>query len=533
MTKIDGIEFIASETMLVEAAGEESLPEALLSPMQAVIRHVMEASASRPFAIYLLSSDAVRGVRDYFAHALARVLCRREPSAVIVDCDFTAVGMSGVVPQRDALGFLDYLLYGSSLGVVTQEASQGVRVVGAGSFPVSKKMPVSMDSFADAARRLTAQCRIVVFCGPDRDDEENIHPFCGAADLVMNVSYEKRFPVGRVDPFEEELAKTSNIPVISVRITSTGEGAAAVPESPAETVSEPSPEVREVEEILDKPVPQRKAEEVTAGPRPDTSRSEGDMSAEWMEEEAPRKTSISGLPFERKQTSSIWAKIIPAVIAVALIGFLFWWFIITKPMRGEEGEARLAAVDTAEAAGEAPAAGEPAVSEPDETAGESGAISARAVQGDSTVPDEREEDAGPAGDRIPGEDRPVEDEVEVSSEPSQQQGVTRDGARGETGGRDVFPEEVYVAADFTEFAGKYLVHISSFRDVERAKEDAAYLLRNNFAGCVIPVDLDTKGIWYRVYAGPLETRDDALQQKIMLDELPRVKFTRITRAPGF
>jgi cell division septation protein DedD len=212
-----------------------------------------------------------------------------------------------------------------------------------------------------------------------------------------------------------------------------------------------------------------------------------------------------------------------------LIGFLFWWFIITKPMQGGDGEAQLAAVDTAEVAGETPASGGPVARGMDEAE----SASAQPEQSDSTVAEEPQEGAATGEDRISQTDQMVEEKAEEIATPAEDPGEQRIPVRGESATRDVSPDDVYVAADFTEFAGKYLVHISSFRGIERAKEDAAYLLRNNFAGCVIPVDLDSKGRWYRVYAGPLDTRDEALQQKIMLDELPRVQFTRITRAPGF
>ncbi len=517
MNRIDGIEFIASETALSDAVGQESLPEPLLAPFQALIKHILEASASKPFVIYLLSSEAVRGVRDYFAHALARTLSPQVPSASVVDCDFTAVGMSGVVPQKDALGFLDYLLYGSSLGVVTQEASQGVRIIGAGSFPVSKKMPVSMDSFADAARRLAAQCRIVIFCGPARDNDENIHPISEAADLLIHVSYEKRFPVGRADPFEEELVKKSKTPLISVRITSPAEVMESAPEPAAEIIAERPPRMEEVAEPII--------------PRPEPAIGGGEWKAEWREEEAPRKSAFFGLPFEKRHSGSIWAKIIPAVIAFGLIGFLFWWFILTKPMQGTGEEPRLAAVDTTETTEGPPAAGQPTTKEMDDEgeAGSEASMQGRSVASDSLI---QADNAGTGEDRIAEVDRSDATDEKGTSEPPGEEAAQRTDQVQPVKSAAVSPEDVYIAKDFTEFAGKYLVHISSFREIERAKEDAAYLLRNNFAACVIPVDISSKGRWYRVYVGPVETRDEALQQKIMLDELPSVKFTRITRSPG-
>jgi hypothetical protein len=518
MNKIEGIEFNASESLLSDVIGQDKLPETLLRPFQALIKRILEASEAKPFLIYLQSSDTIRGVRDYFAHALARVLNQQVPSAVIVDCDFTAPGMSGVVPQKDALGFLDYLLYGSSLGVVTQEALQGVRVIGAGSFPVSKKMPVSLDSFVDAARRLAAQSRIVIFCGPDKDDGENIHPICEAADLLMNLSYEKRFPVGRIDPFEEELAKKCGSPVISVRISSSGDVIETAPEPAPEVIEEPSPPIEE--------------EVVPAEPSSEQIQMDEEKKAEWQEEEAPRKASFSGLPFERKQSGSIWAKIIPAIIAIALIAFLYWWFFITKPMQGTGEEAQLAAVDTAATSGTPPEEDRSSEQEMDYVEG-AGDADPGGEGKDPAGSAQVREDGSPGDDRATDAAQPVVDGDDGSAAPGAGEGNERLRQAGESSASDASGGDVYIAEDFSEFTGKYLIHVSSFRTLNRAREDAAYLLQNNFSGCVIPVDLDTKGIWYRVYTGPFDTREEALQQKIMLDELSRVKFTRITRPPSF
>ena len=49
---------------------------------------------------------------------------------------------------------------------------------------------------------------------------------------------------------------------------------------------------------------------------------------------------------------------------------------------------------------------------------------------------------------------------------------------------------------------------------------------------IVFLDLGTKGNWYRVYAGPIDTRDDARNLKKLLDDTPRVRFTRITRVSG-
>ncbi|MCK4774769.1 MAG: hypothetical protein KAT30_08280, partial [Candidatus Krumholzibacteria bacterium] len=164
------------------------VPEALKDPLQALLPRLTGAAAEKPTSIYLFSEDDVAETRDLFAYALANALAQQMPSTLLVDCSFMDVGLNGVVPHKDGLGFLDLLLYGSSLGVITQETNGGVRVVGAGSFPVTKKMPVALNSFEEAARRLVAQSGCAVFCGPLLDDDGELHPLIGAIDVPMYVN---------------------------------------------------------------------------------------------------------------------------------------------------------------------------------------------------------------------------------------------------------------------------------------------------------------------------------------------------------
>ncbi|MFH1755197.1 MAG: SPOR domain-containing protein [Candidatus Latescibacterota bacterium] len=518
MNRIDGFEFAASKEILSEAIARDELPDTLLAPLQALIKHIVGASAQRPFALYLMSGDDVFDVRNYFAHALARVLCQQVPSTVVVDCDFTSTGMSGIVPQKDALGFLDYLLYGSSLGVVTQEAPQGVRVIAAGSFPVTKKMPVSLDSFADAARRMATQSRLVIFCGPAVDDEDNIHPICESVDLLMHLSYAERFPAGQVSTFEEKLARTSHRPVVSIRISSSGAAVDAVWRSPA-AVADETPVMVETDDV-------------PAARQTEMSGSAAQEGAKWIEERTLAKAEFTGLPVAKRRLSSLWSKVIPAGIAVVLIAFLFWWFFINKSVPGDTGGvSHPAVIDSAESSGRPGIAGQ-AVQPPADSAAvmrQSESAPEQAAHWPETDADSTLTSADPGEGKLSpaaGEDDgPAPPEEEAADKVARQPASAN--------GASLTLDDVYIAKDFAEFAGKYLIHISSFRVLNRAKQDAFYLLQNNYPACVVPVDIDSKGRWYRVYVGPVESREEALQQKIMLDELPRVKFTRITQSPGF
>ena len=86
--------------------------------------------------------------------------------------------------------------------------------------------------------------------------------------------------------------------------------------------------------------------------------------------------------------------------------------------------------------------------------------------------------------------------------------------------------------ELAPYAGKYLIHVSSFRRKDHAQSDADYLAGRGYSTIVAGVDLGEKGLWYRVYVGPFASRADAQTMKIRLDENPRVLSTRITKVPG-
>ena len=170
MEKISSYNIAVSVDTLREGFNSGQLVPALHEPLQSLLPRVTRAAAEAPASVYLFSAGEGAEVRDLFGYALVAALSQQIPTALLVDCGFLGVGLSGIVPQKDALGFLDLLLYGSSLGVITQKTNGGVHVVGAGSFPVTKNMPFVLSAFEEASRRLVSQCRCAVFCGPLYDD---------------------------------------------------------------------------------------------------------------------------------------------------------------------------------------------------------------------------------------------------------------------------------------------------------------------------------------------------------------------------
>ncbi|HUK63418.1 MAG TPA: hypothetical protein VLV15_08795, partial [Dongiaceae bacterium] len=182
--------------------------------------------------IYICTDDESAHARDEFALTLARVLTTHVPSTLLIDCDFLHPGLGDRVPHKDALGFLDYLLYGSSIGVITQEHN-GVHIVGAGSFPVTKRMPVIDTAFSDAARRLVTHARCALFVGPAFDDTAGTHPITGTVDIVATLRTSLRHAA--LDDAEEGIA-AGGVEVWSIRLV-----VAPVAEAPPPAAPSPPP----------------------------------------------------------------------------------------------------------------------------------------------------------------------------------------------------------------------------------------------------------------------------------------------------
>src|SRR5262245_15241155 len=191
MNRVSIYQIPVAADVLQSAVAAPSIPPALVQPTQAMVPAIAHRVNDGPPGIYVCAEDALAAARDGFATVLAKSLAAHVPSTLLVDCDFLKIGMHGLVPQPDALGFLDFLLYGSSIGVVTQDAASGVRVVGAGSFPVTKRMPFVAGAFEDASRRLVSHARCVVFAGPAVLEDGHVHPLASECDITIFVRGEE------------------------------------------------------------------------------------------------------------------------------------------------------------------------------------------------------------------------------------------------------------------------------------------------------------------------------------------------------
>jgi hypothetical protein len=519
------------------------VPKALKDPLQALLPRLTGAAAEKPTSIYLFSEDDVAETRDLFAYALTNALAQQMPSALLVDCSFLYVGLNGVVPHQDGLGFLDLLLYGSSLGVITQETNGGVRVVGAGSFPVTKKMPVALNSFEEAARRLVAQSGCAVFCGPLLDDDGELHPLIGAVDVPIYVNVAADTTAGALDDVEEQISRHWDRELFSVRITlseepaPTATAAASSPPPEQPTKADGDQWLEELEPSLQGPEPSKAETEppspVVTVEEPVAPSSADDGFAEVpahtvpSKPEPPRHISRDkhptqpewpspvfdlgeepALPYHEKRYTSLMPKIVTAAIAIVVVVFIIWWMNTERnggdapsPTQGSAGSTPETVTSPISAPGTGPGGVE------------------RGTPADSVVPGtaQIEEGQPPATAGAQTATGGAADPVEPSVEPDKR----------------IDSSDILVAGDLeTNWAGWYFIHISSFRESSLARKDVASLESKGFGVFIVFLNLGPKGSWYRVYAGPEKTRDDARNLKILLDDTPGVRFTRITQISG-
>jgi hypothetical protein len=520
-------------------------PAPLESALRAMVADIAAKAHEKPLSVYLCSPDAGADARDRFAFLLVKLVRERVPNALLVDCVFLSTGLSGVVPHRDALGFLDLLLYGTSIGVVTQESAHGVKVVGAGSFTVTKKSPFVMDAFASARRYLAHQAKCVVFVGPATDDEDRLHPIAANVDLTVLVRTGDRFGERVLDPLEESVASLEGVEAWSVRLNTRAavEEKRPAPAEPRSSAAAPRPVERSepalvaevddlVENLVERPA-ERSAERPAEKPAPSAERQalRPDRPAPPRPEPAAAAASGPHRPgagraesgargsfgLEKKSGGSRFVRVAAVVVAVGLVAFVMWWLYLTRSVRGDRDGAGVATAPAPSPAAAGPSADSLAAARTARERVESLIARGRTPAGRDTLA------SGPAG-----------------------AGETRASELGEPGGgveaRREIPmdaqrslstaDNIHVAESLAEFKDQYVVHVSSFHGIEKAREEARDLVGWGYPVFLYRVDLGSKGIWYRVYVGPYESRDTAMEHKIKLDENPRIKSTRISKVPG-
>jgi cell division septation protein DedD len=478
-----------------------------------MVSEIVSRVGERSRAVYLCSADEDAEARNRIAFLLAKLVREHVPTVLLVDCDFLSTGLGGVIPHRDALGFLDLLLYGTSLGVITQEAAHGVKVVGAGSFAVTKKSPFVIDAFVNARRYLVNQASCVIFVGPAMDDEGKLHPLAENVDLAVLVRTGVRFDTRFLDPSEQKVASTEGVEAWSVRMN-TRTAAPTAGEPRGTEAAEPTlvAEVEDLFEQLGEAKPPAAREKV----RPKGERAPSAETESFTEEPPTGATGplfeeegLAGPQFGKSAAGSRLIRVIISVVTIVLVAFVVWWLYLTRSVR-ERGEERVGA------ARPVPSTSQPSVP----------------VTGSDSLRDERSAEPPPLATKDLASAGEAKSDAAAGHDGSTQGAVETPDRRKPAQTTASTPDSIHVAQTLDEFAGQYVIHAGSFRGINKAKEEAFYLLGWGYAVFIYRVDLESRGMWYRVYVGPYVNREDAMQSKIKLDGNPRIQSTRISKAPG-
>lgn len=145
--------------------------------------------------------------RDFAVLQIAHVLAKRGKRVLVVDCDFLNPGLSGLVEDVEGLGFLDLLLYGSSLQSVARMIGvDGVTVIGPGSFPVYKTMPFARSEFGKINEFLAKKSDVVIYCSTLYTDEGEANPMAESIGSILYCCRIEEMDKGQLRKDLEELS---------------------------------------------------------------------------------------------------------------------------------------------------------------------------------------------------------------------------------------------------------------------------------------------------------------------------------------
>jgi len=133
-----------------------------------------------------LSLGEKRMSRDFAVLEIAHILAKHGKTVLIVDCDFLQPGLSGIIENIEEHGFLDLLLYGSSLKTVAKPAGiDGVSVAGPGSFPVSRTIPFALKEFTKIKEYLRSKHDVVIYCSTLMTEDAKVNPLAGLVEGII------------------------------------------------------------------------------------------------------------------------------------------------------------------------------------------------------------------------------------------------------------------------------------------------------------------------------------------------------------
>ncbi len=265
-------------------------------------------------SLLALSITENRIARDYSVLQVAHLLAKHGKNVLIVDCDFLHPGLSGLVEHVDELGFLDLLLYGSSIKSISRSIGiYDVGVTGPGSFPVSKALPFALKEFDKAKNFLSRGRDVVIYCSTLYVERDEINPLSTLVDGILLSCQIEEMGEGELQRTLKRLGPKVP-PVDLVCFCAKKEHSFIDEDKPAESITSP----REVpgEEI-----------ELTMQDKPVIAAIE---KTEEIDSHAEQQGRSLNLP-----------RIITIAAAIILVVFIIWWILINRTIREKESTQQL------------------------------------------------------------------------------------------------------------------------------------------------------------------------------------------------
>jgi cytoskeletal protein RodZ len=431
-------------------------------------------------SLLALSVNESRLSRDFSVLQIAHLMAKHGKKVLIVDCDFLSPGLNGLVENTEDYGFLDILLYGSSLRSISRATGiDGVSVAGSGSFPVSRTIPFAVGEFRKIKDFLTKRNDAVIYCSTLYTDDGTVNPLCTEVKGILLCCRIEEMGEGQLQRSLADLG--SKVPPVDLICFCDRKEEALVPKGAVEGAGEEATVVTEEShppgstETRDESIPAAGEEKAAA----------------YIE-----KTDEIEKPERKVEGRFNIPRIVTIAIAVIIVGFIVWWVIIDRSIMDKQVASQRKELvqkqrDVRERAETAPA-------EREEVRSLAGADTA-VTDGGTLVATQVDEQHAPG--EVKTEESRLGAEEAAANQPT--------------------------AADTGLVSGaRYAVHIASFRDINRAGREKEFLEKKGFSVSIVVVEI--KGDeWFRILVGGYETKERAVRARAELMDLTGVGYARI------
>ena len=430
-------------------------------------------------SILAMSVGENRLARDFAVLQIAHILAKHGRDVLVVDFDFLSPGLSGLVENAEDQGFLDLLLYGSSLKTIARSTGiDGVTVVGPGSFPVSRTIPFAKKEFEKVRDFLSRSHDVIIYCSTLYTDDESVNPLAALVDAIFLSCRLEEMPEGQLQKNLGDLG--ADLPPAD--LVCFGEDAG---DSSGEATFMP---------------PVRVGDKSGKGAAADEAEREEKFGSAAIE-----KTADLESDGKRKGGGMNLPRLVTTVVAVVVIIFLVWWFMIHKSITNKEGESRTAELVQKQRD----------VQEMKDRSQEEGAVAVAAetlsgtqedvVEPGTTEGDFVEEDAAKPAEGKTAADVTGDDETEaVTDKPVSES------------------DAVTLAPEGSHFS----IHVASFKEISRAGMETDYLEKNGYGAIVLEAEVKGQK-WFRVYVGEFRTREEAAEMRLKLLDLRRIGYSKV------